>query len=145
MYSKGACHYGMDRLKPTELNSKYIFLGKDKLKFNLGMYVNRRDREEYIALADGGENWFDIGTVVDVLLIQGGRVELIVTPLDGKEVRSIVINLDGIPSRSPRTTRLRMRVSFSSGDTVRIVIEDMGFGEIFPASGMKWEKEVRIV
>lgn len=145
MYSKGACHYGVDRLRPTELNSKYIFLGKDKLKFNLGMNVNRRDREEYIALADGGENWFDISTVVDVLLIQGSRVELIVTPLDGKEIRSIMVSLDGIPNRSPKTTRLRMRVSFSSGDTVRITIEDMGFGEIFAASGMKWEKEVKIV
>lgn len=144
MYSKGACHYGMDRLKPTELNSRYIFLGSDKLQFNLGMNVDRRDREEYIALADGGENWFDISTVVEFLLKQGSRVELIVTPLDGKEIRSIMVNLDGIPNRPPKTTRLRMRVSFSSGKTVRIMIEDLGFGEIFPASGLKWEKEVEI-
>lgn len=144
MYSKGACHYGMDRLKPTELNSKYIFLGKDKLQFNLGMNVNRRDREEYIALADGGENWFDISTVVEFLLAQGSRVELIVTPLDGKEIRTISVNLDGIPNRAPKTTRLKMRVSFSSGKTVKIMIEDLGFGEIFPSSGLKWEKEAEI-
>lgn len=144
MYSKGACHYGMDRLKPTELNSKYIFLGKDKLQFNLGMTVNRRDKEEYIALADGGENWFDISTVVEFMLVQGSRVELIVTPLDGQEIRTIVINLDGIPNRPPKTTRLRMRVSFCSGDTVKVMIEDLGFGEIFPSSGMRWEKEVKM-
>lgn len=145
MYSKGACHYGMDKLKPTELNSKYIFLGKDKLQFNLGMNVNRREREEYVALADGGENWFDISTVVEFLLSEGSRVELIVTPLDGKKIRSISVNLDGIPNRPPKTTRLKMRVSFSSGDTVKVVIEDMGFGEIFPASGMRWENEVKMV
>ena len=145
MYSKGACYYGMDKLKPTELNDKYIFLGKDKLQFNLGMNVNRREREEYIALADGGENWFDISTVVEFLLAEGSRVELTVTPLDGKEIRSISVNLDGIPNRPVKTTRLKMRVSFSSGNTVKIVIEDMGFGEIFPSSGMKWEKEVEIV
>lgn len=144
MYSKGACHYGMDRLKPTELNQKYIFLGKDKLQFNLGMMVNRRDKEEYIALADGGENWFDISTVVEFMLIQGSRVELIVTPLDGQEIRTIVINLDGIPNRPQKTTRLKMRVSFCSGDTVKVVIEDLGFGEIFPSSGMRWEKEVKM-
>lgn len=144
MYSKGACHYGMDRLKPTELNSKYIFLGKDKLQFNLGMMVNRRDKEEYIALADGGENWFDISTVVEFMLVQGSRVELIVTPLDGQEIRTIVINLDGIPNRPPKTTRLKMRVSFCSGDTVKVMIEDLGFGEIFPSSGMRWEKEVKM-
>ncbi|MCR4806327.1 MAG: hypothetical protein K5857_01500 [Lachnospiraceae bacterium] len=145
MYSKGACHYGMDKLHPTELNEKYIFLGRDKLQFNLGMNLNRRDKEEYTALADGGENWFDISTVVEFLLASGSRVELIVTPLDGKEARKISVNLDGIPVRPEKTTRLRMKVSFTSGDTVKVVIEDLGFGEIFPASNMKWEKEFKIV
>ena len=145
MYSKGACHYGMDRIKPTELNTKYIFLGKDKLQFNLGMKINRKDKEEYIAIADGGENWFDISTVVEFILAQGSRVTLIVTPLDGKEIRDITVNLDGLPNRPDKTTRLRMGVSFSLGDTVKIAIEDLGFGEIFPSSGMKWEKEVKIV
>ncbi len=145
MYSKGACHYGMDRLKPTELNEKYIFLGKDKLQFNLGMNMNRKDKEEYIALADGGENWFDISTAVEFLLASGSRVELIVTPLDGKEIRKINVSLDGLPGRPEKTTRLRMKVSFSSGDTVKVLIEDLGFGEIFPSSNMKWETEVKIV
>ncbi len=145
MYSKGACHYGMDRLKPTELNEKYIFLGKDKLQFNLGMNINRRDKEEYVALADGGENWFDISTVVEFLLISGSRVELIVTPLDGKEIRKIQVNLDGMPVRPEKTSRLRMKVSFLSGDTVKVVVEDLGFGEIFPSSNRKWETEVKIV
>ncbi|MBR5765572.1 MAG: hypothetical protein IKX95_02205 [Lachnospiraceae bacterium] len=145
MYSKGACYYGMDKLKPTELNSKYIFLGKDKLQFNLGMNMKRKDKEEYIALADGGENWFDISTVVEFLLTQGSKVDMLVTPLDGKEVRNITVNLDGLPNRPEKTTRLKMRVSFTSGDTLKIRIEDMGFGEIFPSSSLKWEKEVRIV
>ena len=145
MYSKGACHYGMDKLKPTELNEKYIFLGKDKLQFNLGMNMNRRDKEEYIALADGGENWFDISTTVEFLLASGHRVELIVTPLDGKEIRKINVSLDGIPGRPDKTTRLKMKISFTSGDTVRIHIEDLGFGEIFPTSNMKWDTEVKIV
>ena len=115
------------------------------LQFNLGMNLNRRDKEEYTALADGGENWFDISTVVEFLLASGSRVELIVTPLDGKEARKISVSLDGIPVRPEKTTRLRMKVSFTSGDTVKVIIEDLGFGEIFPASNMKWEKEFKIV
>ncbi len=144
MYSKGACHYGMDRIKPTELNSKYIFLGKDKLQFNLGMNMRLKDREEYTALADGGENWFDVNQVFELLLMQGSRVDMLVTPLDSKEVKHISVNLDGLPNRPPKTTRLKMKVSFSSRDTLKIRIEDMGFGEIFPSSQLKWEKEVRI-
>ena len=67
------------------------------------------------------------------------------TPLDGKEIRKINVSLDGIPGRPDKTTRLKMKISFTSGDTVRIHIEDLGFGEIFPTSNMKWDTEVKIV
>ncbi len=144
MYSKGACYFGMDRLIPTKLNEDYLFLGKDKLQFNLGILMDRGAREEYIALADGGENWFDIGTEVEFILAGGRKVDLIVTPLDGKAVRTVTIGLDGLPGRPPKTTRLKMNVGFQSGSKVKVVIEDLGFGEIFPATGMKWEQETEI-
>ncbi len=144
MYSKGACYFGMDRLIPTKLNEDYLFLGKDKLQFNLGILMDRGAREEYIALADGGENWFDIGTEVEFILAGGSKVDLIVTPLDGKAVRTVTIGLDGLPGRPPKTTRLKMNVGFQSGSKVKVVIEDLGFGEIFPATGMKWEQETEI-
>ncbi len=144
MYSKGACYFGMDRLIPTKLNEDYLFLGKDKLQFNLGILMDRGAKEEYIALADGGENWFDIGTEVEFILAGGSKVDLIVTPLDGKAVRTVSIGLDGLPGRPPKTTRLKMNVGFQSGSKVKVVIEDLGFGEIFPATGMRWEQETEI-
>ena len=144
MYSKGACYYGMEKLFPTELYDRYIFLGEDKLKFNLGIYMDRNGKEEYIALADGGENWFDISAEVEFLLKSGSSVQLIVTPLDGKEIRVMDIILDGIPERPAKTTRLKMKVTFASGNKVRAVVEDIGFGEIFRSSGLVWEKELII-
>ena len=144
MYSKGACYYGTDKLYPTDLNKKYIFLGEDKLKFNLGIRMDRDGKEEYIALADGGENWFDISAEVDFMLKSGGKVQLIVTPLDGKEIRVLEIVLDGLPERPAKTTRLKLRITFTSGNTVKAVIRDMGFGEIFQSSGLVWEKEATI-
>ena len=144
MYSKGACYYGMEKLFPTEIYDRFIFLGEDKLKFNLGIYMDRGGKEEYIALADGGENWFDISAEVEFLLKSGSKVQLIVTPLDGKEIRVMDIILDGLPERPAKTTRLKMKVTFSSGNTVKAVVSDMGFGEIFQSSGLTWEKEVTI-
>lgn len=144
MYSKGACYYGMDKLFPSENNDRYIFLGEDKLKFNLGIYIDRNGQEEYIALADGGENWFDISAEVEFLLKSGSKVQLIVTPLDGKEIRVMDIVLDGLPERPPKTTRLKLWVIFSSGNTVKAVVKDMGFGEIFQSSGLAWDKELTI-
>ena len=144
MYSKGACYYGMDKLYPSEINKRYIFLGEDKLKFNLGIYIDRKGKEEYIALADGGENWYDISAEVEFLLKGGSKVQLIVTPLDGKEIRVMDIVLDGLPDRPTKTTRLKLWVMFSSGNTLKAIVKDMGFGEIFQSSGLAWDRELTI-
>ncbi len=144
MYSKGACYYGKDRIEPTGLNETYVFLGRDKLQFNLGMYVEHNGEEEYIALADGGENWFESESKLQLLLADGNKIKLIVTPLDGKEIRDITINLDGLKQRPLKTTRLELNVSFKSGTKVYACVKDLGFGEIFPSTGQYWEKEVEI-
>ena len=145
MYSKGACYAAKDRIVPFELNDSYVFLGKDKLQFNLGMKMLRNGVEEYIAVADGGENWFDVGNTMEFLLVDGSSIKFLVTPLDGKEIKEIEMVLDGLPVRPPKATRLRMLVTFESGTRVKIHVEDMGFGEIFPASGMTFNNEIDIV
>ena len=134
----------MDKLYPSEINKRYIFLGEDKLKFNLGIYIDRKGKEEYIALADGGENWYDISAEVEFLLKGGSKVQLIVTPLDGKEIRVMDIVLDGLPDRPTKTTRLKLWVMFSSGNTLKAIVKDMGFGEIFQSSGLAWDRELTI-
>ena len=32
----------------------------------------------------------------------------------------------------------------TSADRMRLEAEDLGFGEIFPSTGMKWEQEIAI-
>ena len=32
----------------------------------------------------------------------------------------------------------------TAADRMRLEAEDLGFGEIFPSSGMKWEQEIAI-
>ncbi len=144
MYSKGACFYGKDKIYPPEIDSHYVFLGKDKLQFNLGMHVDKKGVEEYIAIADGGENWFEAGKTLEFLLIEGNKIKFIVTPLDGKEAREVSVLLEGIQVRPAKTTRLLMKVTFVSGSKVVVRIKDMGFGEIFKASSLSWEKEIEI-
>ena len=131
-------------ISPSEINEQYVFLGKDKLQFNLGMYVDKKGNEEYIAIADGGENWFEAGKALELLLIEGNKIKFLVTPLDGKEVREVSVLLEGLKVRPLKTTRLSVNVTFVSGSKVVVKIKDMGFGEIFKESGLAWEKEIEI-
>ncbi|MCR5673217.1 MAG: hypothetical protein K6F87_05835 [Lachnospiraceae bacterium] len=140
LYSKGACYCGKDKVQPCELNSDYVFLGPDKLKFNLGLNMVVAGEEEYIAVADAGENWYDSGVSYDIVLGDTKTIPLIMTPLDGKGVESIELELSGLPDRPPKASRIRLDVSFESERRMKILAEDMGFGEFFPSTGKKWEK-----
>ncbi len=140
MYSKGACYCGKDKAQPCELNRDYVFLGPDKLKFNLGLNMYVGGEEEYIAVADAGENWYDSGVTYDFVLGNARSVPLIMTPLDGKGAETIEVELSGLPDRPPKASRLRLTVSFESECRMKIEVEDLGFGEFFPSTGRKWEK-----
>ncbi|MDE7258789.1 MAG: hypothetical protein K2N77_06075, partial [Lachnospiraceae bacterium] len=47
LFSRGACYGLQEKLEPSEAGSKHVFLGKDKLKSNIGMNVLRQGRESY--------------------------------------------------------------------------------------------------
>lgn len=145
LYSKGACYCGRDKLKPTPVNKAYVFLGKDKLKFNLGIRMMVKCKDEYLAIADAGENWYDSGAEYEFQLGEKKEVDLLITPLDGKNAEHIVIELNGLPDRPKRASRMKLKVEFESEVRLKISVEDMGFGEFYPATGKKWEKIIEMV
>lgn len=144
LYSKGACYAMKARMLELDINSSLIFLGKDKLKVNVGMQVARAGEETYLAILDGGRNWFDSVKEFDIILQSGNSFELVVTPLDGKNVRNIEIVLDGLAAREPKTGRLHMKFYMESEDTLRICATDMGFGEFSPTTYQLFTKQINL-
>ena len=144
LYSKGACYCGRDRVEPCSLNKDYVFLGKDKLKFNLGIRMMVGGSEEYLAIADAGENWYDCECEYEFILGGRNEVPIVITPLDGKNAQEVVIELDGIPDRPSRVGRCRMNVIFESEQKLVVTIRDLGFGEFFPATARIWEKIIEM-
>lgn len=145
LYSKGACYCAKDKIMPCELNKSYVFLGKDKLKFNLGIQMLYQGKKEYFALADAGENWYDASAQIDFILNERSVVPLVITPLDGKEPQEVSIELKGLPERPPKASRMQLKVNFQSETKIFARVYDLGFGELYPASGRIWDKEVELV
>ena len=75
---------------------------------------------------------------------QQDTVDLSVTPLDVKKRRQVSIPLEGFPKRPPRTTKVRVQVSFLDDRTMDVRIQDRGFGELFPASEVQIRQEVML-
>ena len=141
LYSKGACYSVQERLDDQK-SQTMIFLGKDKLKTNVGMEVSRQGEDSYLAILDGGENWYECQKQWDVILREGNMIRLKLTPLNGRNVRYVEMVLDGLPERERNNTRLRMEAVMLNEKTLQIQIKDMGFGEFVPASNLCFSQQI---
>lgn len=145
LYSRGACYAMTDRLHGKRNEDKsMVFLGKDKLKSNIGMNVIRGREESYLALLDGGENWFDSKKRAEVVLDKGNSFIITITPLDGRNVRHVEIVLDGLKEHEPKTVRLRIEAIMESEELLRLNVTDMGFGEFFEGSNQLFTRTIAL-
>lgn len=144
LYSKGACYAMAERLNPGEEWKKYVYLGADKLKSNIGMKALRRGEDSYYAILDAGTNWYEAAAEFDIILESGDTVEFLVTPLTGSGVVERSIHLSGIPERPRGTTRLNIHIEMTDVNQASVTIEDLGFGELFPSSGKAWSSAIQV-
>lgn len=144
LYSKGAADSTMAACGLTAKADKYFYLSRDALKCNIGMQCVKKGRTVYQALLDAGAEWYDAAAQIDILLEDGDEIVLTETAVDKGGQREIAVKLENMPQRPRATTRLRIRLRMTAADRMMIEVEDMGFGEIFPSSGMKWKQEIAI-
>jgi hypothetical protein len=144
LYSKGAAYSTLIACGMAAKADKYFYLSTDALRCNIGMACLKKGRMVYQALLDAGSVWYDAASQIDILLEDGDEITLIQTPVDQGNTREITVKLENMPQRPRAATRLRIKLSMRAVDLLRIEVEDMGFGEIFPSSGMRWEQEIAI-
>lgn len=144
LFSKGACYGMMEKQQASELGRSHVFLGSEKLKANIGMKVVRRGEDSYFAVLDAGTNWFEATGELEFYLESGNSFYVTVTPLDGEAVQNVEICLEGLEKRPAGTTRLRLLADMISENKVQIRVEDLGFGEIFPATHKKWKEILEV-
>ena len=140
LFSRGACYGLQEKLEPSEEGLKHVFLGRDKLKSNIGMNVLRQGKESYYALLDAGQNWYEAGKECEFLLTDGAELEFIITPLTGKNIETRVMQLTGGENSKAPFTRYRMKMTMNSPEIVQIRVTDLGFGDLFPSAGRIWEE-----
>lgn len=141
LYSKGAC-FGMQEKLADKKQAQMIFLSKDKLRTNVGMQVMRASQESYLAILDGGENWYDCHKEWDVILTEGNELVFCLTPLDGRNVRNVEVVLDELPKRREKMTRLHLQAVMKSSTIMEVEITDMGFGDFAPATDMRFVQQI---
>lgn len=139
LYSKGACYGMQERFSPSETGRSHVFLGRDKLKANVGMKLLRRGEDSYYALLDAGVNWFEARQDMECYIRDGNALEFVITPLIGKKGKLAKIVLDDLQGS---ISRLRIQVCLREENRLSVEIEDLGFGEFRPGTGHIWREEI---
>lgn len=141
LFSKGACYGMMERLTPGENGKNHVFLGRDKLKSNIGMKVLRQGEESYQALLDAGINWYEAQNTMEFYLLEGRAVEILITSLTGKGNRIARI----VPEELQEgIIRLRISVEMRDDTHLKVELEDLGFGTFRAATHHIWKEEIEL-
>lgn len=153
LYSKGAVYCLQEKHFGSETGREYVFLGRDKLKYNIGMKVLRQGEESYYALLDAGVNWYEARFSCEFYVQREALVELVITPLIAGSAFQVPIILKELPLGSGagvreggcgacELARVRMQLYLEGENQLCAELEDLGFGEIRPAAGLRWQQEI---
>ena len=146
LYTKGACYYGKRVTFDKDNVKDYLYLGGGNLLYNICVKVFHRDEFIYHVLIGAGDNWQDAKGQMEVILEGTDEPEIEVVCKSIKDEEDILVKckLDGLKVSKDRTTRVRIETSAISRDRIRILIKDIGFGEICPGSNKEWQFSVKL-
>ena len=141
LYSKGAVFSLLERIRGSENGQKYVYLGNDKLKANIGMMVLNHQRENYYALLDAGSNWYEAQYSLEFYLKKERDIELIITHLTTEESRVIRMELKELSLEENEVTKVYMKLYMIAENTLCVEVRDLGFGDIVKSRGNSWREE----
>lgn len=143
LFAKGAAVRAGDYVG-EETAFPYVMICEGRLKSTVSMEVLYDGKPTPYVLAASGDSWYEAKSTTEVILDHQKEVVLQVQPVDSKRKHEIAIPLEGFPSRPNRTTRIRMRTGFVNENTMAVIIQDKGFGELFAASDVVIRREIEI-
>jgi hypothetical protein len=141
LYSKGACYGMLEKLKASEAGRAYVFMGKDRLKSNVGMKFKDKDGENYYPVLDAGTNWYEAEKSLDFYVQGGNTVEIYISSLVGRGNKLAQIILEELPDG---LSRLHAAFSLSDASHMIVEIEDMGLGAMRAATHHVWKEEIEV-
>ena len=139
LFAKGACYGAKEKVEERNLKG-YLYAGNDLVRLNVGMDMMVFGTPAYHSLISAGVNWYEAVGDCELLLNDTEELTFVVSNMDNTKKERYSMALPGLPDRPPKATRLHLHLEFESANRCRIDVEDLGFGEMYPSSGLKWQE-----
>ena len=143
IFAKGASYKAADYLR-DKTAYPFVFICDGRLETTVSIKVIHQQRESQLVLAAAGDHWYEAKTNVDLIVDNQNEIEFSLSSADAKKRKWVKIPLDGFPERPNRTTKISVSLGFLDGKTMAIMLQDRGFGELFPATDTVIRQEVML-
>lgn len=122
---------------------KYLLLCKGRTIADIELEVLQGGEKRLLPLSKAGTHWYEAGAMVDCILDYTKLVVLRVTSAVTGESRTETVELQGLPKRPNRTTRIGIILSYQEDGSCLLFVRDKGFGDFYPTSDVCVRKEVQ--
>lgn len=143
IFAKGAVITGNNELHGRN-SYPYTIICEGRVGASIWMDTSVHGNKKILMLAKEGSNWYDCRTTADLILDDASSIRLKIKKTGEKLTMFENISLEAFPKRPNKTTRVRLILTFTSEHTAMVRVQDLGFGEFFPSSGIVVKKEIKI-
>ncbi len=138
LFVRGAVYTALEMLEKSVMTGR-MYVGPDLVETNVTMDLIDKGTQKTYKLIHAGRNWFDNSTELEFILDGRDDVTVTVSPMNSVKRHQLHLPLEGLPKRPNRTTRIRLTLTCTSPQECEICAEDLGFGELFPATHKIWK------
>lgn len=107
-----------------------------RISTTVSIYVDEQDCSVQLILVQAGMNCYEARTSVDLNLIDQKELNLFIRNTGAQESYRLPLDLSSLMEDQRERTKISLSIAFPKEDTMIVRVEDLGFGEIYPSTGM---------
>lgn len=134
LYANGACLIGTGNISFMD-EGMLLMQGPDMVYHTVGIITQESGRAQYVPITSIGREWYNTKGSLDIILDKSQKVEFFYHNTKENEIECATCEIRDLPARPPKTTRMHIEVQFTSETEGVIMLQDMGFGTMFPGTG----------
>ncbi len=143
IFTKGACYHA--RMGAFENGNDIILCTQGSIPFDIGVSIGDMEgRNSFYPIAIGGREWYNMRGKVTLFLDGTKRITMVYRDKVTKDMQKEIIEINGLPNRPPKTTKISLEVEMLNDTNGAIIIRDEGFGSIYPTTNKIYRKEFSI-
>ena len=144
LFSKGAALAAKEYASPSGYEKNIRFFGRDRVQANVGVILKEGEETKEVSFITAGEHWYEVGKTAEFLLHETDTVPVWIEQISKRNRIGADLKLQGLSVKSGRMTRISLTIKMNSEKSVLFVAKDLGFGELYPSTGLEWTEEFEL-